>query len=294
MARRTLQSTIVHAPNYFLPVGADKSVTTVHDLSVFRFPETHPIARVRQFERLFEDSLNRATRIITDTETVRCELIEMFNVLPNRITAVALGVSDRFRPLSATELEPPLGKWGLTGSYGLCVSALEPRKKVLELIGAWRRLPIGLRNRLPLVLAGGGGWLNEEIKDQVAAAEAEGWLRNLGHVDEADLPRLYAGARLFIYPSTYEGFGLPPVEAMACGVPAVVADRSCLREVCGEAPKYVDPENDNEFLTTIMESLENEQWRAKAVQCGLNQAAKYTWARCIEDTVAVYRAADLD
>ena len=131
--------------------------------------------------------------------------------------------------------------------------------------------------------------MNERIHDELIAAREEGWLRHLGHVDEVDLPRLYAGAALFVYPSAYEGFGLPPVEAMASGVPVIVSNRSCLPEVCGEAARYVDPDNDNEFLSAIAEGLDNEQWRAEAICRGLHRAKQFTWDRCTEDTVAVYR-----
>jgi glycosyltransferase involved in cell wall biosynthesis len=294
-ARRALRSTVVHAPNYFLPRAAETGIATIHDLSVFHYPETHPKARVEQFERLFGSSLKRAVHFITDTETTRRELIGAFHVPSERVTAIPLGVSSQFRPLDEAATSPSLRNWGLEhGAYGLCVSALEPRKKVLELLAAWRRLPQKLRGRFPLVLAGGSGWRNEHIHEQLAVAAAEGWLRNLGHVDEAELPRLYAGAALFIYPSAYEGFGLPPVEAMASGVPVIVSNRSCLPEVCGEAVGYVDPDDDNEFLSGITEALVNGQWRSEAVRRGLARAAHYTWARCIEDTVAVYRGVNLN
>src|SRR5206468_12439963 len=124
--------------------------------------------------------------------------------------------------------------------------------------------------------------------EQIDDAAAEGWLVHLGYVAEEDLPALYAGAALFIYPSIYEGFGLPPIEAMASGVPVVVANRSCLPEVCGDAVRYVDPDDDNDFLTAIEESLFNSDWRKQAIDRGLKRAAGYTWGRCVRDTVAVY------
>ena len=288
-ARRALRSTLVHAPNYFLPQAANRGIVTVHDLSVFRYPETHPLERVKQFERFFEDSLKRADQIITDTETVRRELIETFNVQPKRVTAVALGVSDQFRPIGHEEIAVTLSGWGLNrAGYGLCVSALEPRKNVSELITAWRRLPQTIRDRFPLVLAGGTGWMNGKIHEQLKSAAAEGWLRHLGHVNEADLARLYAGAALFVYPSAYEGFGLPPIEAMASGVPVIVSNRSCLPEVCGDAARYIDPYDIDGMTISIEESLLDSTWRSAAIQRGLERAAQFTWKRCIEETVEVY------
>jgi alpha-1,3-rhamnosyl/mannosyltransferase len=288
-AARSLRSSVVHSPNYFLPSAAPTGVITVHDLSVFFYPETHPPERVQIFEREFRASLRRSAHIITDTKTIRAELIDQFGVEPEMVTAVPLGVDANFRPHDDDELSPILNSWGLAnGNYGLCVSALQPRKKVRELIRAWRALPLSLRNAYPLVLAGSSGWRNDELQNEIRAAEREGWLRNLGFVDENRLPGLYAGAALFIYPSIYEGFGLPPIEAMASGVPVIVADRSCLPEVCATAACYVDPDDPITFASAIEECLTDSSWRSEATRRGLERAAEFTWDRCIEDTVGIY------
>src|SRR3990170_2024556 len=127
--KRALRSSIVHGPNFFLPAWADTGVITIHDLSVFRYPETHPVERVMALEREFLNSLSRAAHVITDTETVRGELIEMFGVQANMVTAVPLGVESSFRPLSRAVVAPLLEHWGLgPKGDGLCVSTLEPRK----------------------------------------------------------------------------------------------------------------------------------------------------------------------
>jgi len=289
--KQVLRTSLVHGPNYFLPQNADHGVITVHDLSVFRFPESHPAERVKAFELQFIRSLERSLRIITDTETVRRELIDMFAVDPEKVTAVPLGVSPRFRPAGAEAVAGVVEQWGLApGSYGLCVSTQEPRKKIPELIRAWRSLPRSIRDRFPLVLAGGSGWENETLLAEIESAAAEGWVLNLGFVEDAVLPQLYAGAALFVYPSTYEGFGLPPLEAMASGVPVIVANQSCLPEVCGDAARYVDPDDTGGLAAAIHESLCNADWRSETVQRGLNRAAQFTWDRCIEDTVGVYRS----
>ena len=285
-----LHSDLVHGPNYFLPAGAETGVVTIHDLSVFRFPETHPAARVRAFERLFSHSLERACHVITDTETIRQELIETFSVRPETVTAVALGVSDRFRPLSDEAGLEAVRAWDLKPhTYGLCISTLEPRKKILELLSVWRRLPEALRREFPLVLAGGPGWENEAIHNAIETGVAEGWLRHLGFVEEAMLPALYAGAALFVYPSSYEGFGLPPLEAMASGVPVIVSNRSCLPEVCGTAARYIDPDDEDDFASAVRDSLEDAEWRSRAARMGLERASEFSWDRCVNETLAVYR-----
>lgn len=285
---RTLKTSLVHGPNYFLPAGADRGIITVHDLSVFRFPETHPVERVKAFERLFASSMRRAMHVITDTETVRRELMDRFSVRPEMVTSVPLGVSSQFAPARADG--PELRSIGLVqGAYGLCVSALEPRKKILELLSAWRELPKELRAKFPLVLAGGSGWENEALHDEIELGVAEGWLCHLGFVEELKLPALYAGAALFVYPSSYEGFGLPPLEAMASGTPVIVADRSCLPEVCGDAAHYVDPDDEFAFIETLRSALEDEGWRRRASLRGLERAKLFSWSRCVDETLSVYR-----
>ena len=288
--QRALRSSLVHGPNYFLPDFAETGVITIHDLSVFRYPETHPADRVLAFEREFERSLSRAAHVITDTETVRAELIESCSVAPDRVTAVPLGVDPSFRPQSVEQLAPALAKWGLEPrGYGLCVSTLEPRKKISELLASWRALPRATRDSCPLVLCGGAGWRNEALQQQVEAGVAEGWLRHLGFVPEALLPQLYAGAAMFIYPSIYEGFGLPPLEALASGVPVMVSRHSCLPEVCGDAARYFDPDDADGFAFAIEQNLADEKWRAESLQRGLIRARQFSWDRCIDGTVAIYR-----
>lgn len=289
-ARRALRRTLVHGPNYFLPLEAHLGIVTIHDLSVFRHPEMHPVGRLESFEQQFASSVTRAAHVITDTETIRRELIGSFSVPAGKVTAVPLGVDPSFHPMDEREVTDTLAHWGLSpGSYGLSVAAFEPRKKLAELIGAWRRLPDKLRQNCPLVLAGGAGWRNEDLNKEIVSAQSEGWLKHLGFVPEAQLPKLYAGARLFIYPSVYEGFGLPPVEAMASGVPVIVSGRSCLPEVCGDAAKLTDPDDLEGFATAIEASLSSSKWRSEAITRGLDRARSFTWDRCIRDTIAIYR-----
>jgi alpha-1,3-rhamnosyl/mannosyltransferase len=290
--QRSLAGGLVHGPNYFLPGFADAGIITVHDLSVLRFPETHPAERVAAFEREFERSLRRAIHVITDTETVREEVLEAFGLAPAQVTAVHLGVDPAFRPRSAEELRGPLAALGLKpGKYGLSVATLEPRKKIDALVRAWRDLPRRLRDATPLVLAGGSGWRNERLLPLIEQGEAEGWLRRLGYVPEETLPSLYAGSALFAYPSSYEGFGLPPLEAMASGVPAVVARRSCLPEVCGDVPIYVDPDDETSLKQALERALSDSAWRSGAAERGVAHARSFTWNRCVNATLAVYQKA---
>jgi glycosyltransferase involved in cell wall biosynthesis len=287
--RRRLRNDIVHGPNYFLPTQADCGIITVHDLSVFRYPETHPADRIRDFERQFQHSLDRATHVITDSETIRQEVLREFGLDQRNVTAIPLGVSPQFHARPAAEVETELRSFGLvSGKYALCVSTLEPRKKIAELVAAWGALPEPLRRSNPLVLAGAKGWLNDNLHNAISDGVAGGWLKHCGFVRERSLPALYAGASLFVYPSIYEGFGLPPLEAMASAVPVLASDTSCAAEVCGNAAAYANPDDFEGFRSGITRALTDSRWRAEARSKGIERASAFSWEKCVAQTVAVY------
>jgi len=281
---------VFHAPNYFLPPYVENGVATVHDLSVFKFPETHPVERVKQFEKSFRQTLDIASHLITDSEVIRQEVIEFFSWPAERITSVHLGVSSRFAPQSAAALTPALQRYRLNpGGYSLCVSTIEPRKRIDSLLEAYARLSEKKRVAYPLVLVGGKGWRSEHLHELIDKGKIAGWLRYLDFVAEKDLPALYAGANLFVYPSIYEGFGLPVIEAMASGVPVVSSDRSCLPEVAAGAAKLVNPDDSDALAASIREAMTDVEWRRQAVAKGLQVATRYNWVECVKRTVNVYK-----
>lgn len=223
---------LFHGTNFFLPPAAEMGVVTVHDLSVFRFPHLHPEERIRAFEQEFTSSIQRAAHLITPSETIRREVIEDLGIPDAKVTAIPLAADSSYRPRSEEQMGALLDRWGLSfGGYGLSVATIEPRKKLAESLAAWERLPFAVRSRWPLVVVGGRGWVNDPIRRKIAQGVSGAWVRDLGYVPEADLPLLYSGARLLLYPSTYEGFGLPALELMRSGIPLIVAEGSCLVEV---------------------------------------------------------------
>ncbi len=280
---------VFHSPNYFLPPYDGPSVTTVHDLSIYRFPDTHRDAARRYFDLAFDRSLRRAHKVITDSEAVRQELVADFSVPAERVTAIALGVDGTFRPRASAQVQPALDRLGLTpGRYTLSVATLEPRKRLDRLIDAFERLPASVRESYPLVLAGAGGWLNERIKAAIDRGRAQGWLHYLGYVSQADLPSLYAGARAVALISIYEGFGLPVLEAMASGIPVLTSNVSSLPEVAGGAALLVDPDDPAAVKQQLERVLTDEPWRSRAVAAGLSRARELTWDRCAQRTFDVY------
>lgn len=289
MQGRCARGHVFHGPNYFLPDWAEGGVVTVHDLSVFRYPEMHPAERRAHFERRFARSLAIAGHVITDSETVRQEVIDMLTVDPARVTAIPLGVDRIFHPRERDSIASALARFGLEPrGYALCVSTVEPRKRIRELLRAWALLPPAIRSRWPLMVTGGQGWLSDEVGQLMEEGQRAGWVRYLGFVPDDDLPALYAGAALFLYPSVYEGFGLPVAEAMASGVPVLVANASCLPEVTGGAAMLVEPDDADGFARGIEQALTDEGWREAACLRGLDVAAKYDWNACVRETVSVY------
>ena len=292
LQRLRLRSTgqaIYHSPNFFLPPFAGPTVVTVHDLSHHIYPQFHPAARVEYMQRMLPDSLHRASHVITVSESARQDLITHFGHAPDSVTAIPLGAHPAFRPHSASELAPVLAQWGLQAQgYSLYVGTIEPRKNLDRLLDAYAALPEALRLRYPLVMAGSPGWRSDHTHARMARAASAGWLHYLRYVPQADLPTLYAGARLFVYPSLYEGFGLPVLEAMASGVSVVTSNVSSLPEVAGDVALSVHPEDTESLCSYIAQGLQDSSWRARATTAGVERAALFTWKKCLRQTVDVY------
>jgi glycosyltransferase involved in cell wall biosynthesis len=287
---RAFRPHIYHEPNYVAFPFHGPMVSTLHDLSFVHYPETQPRGRLKHLERYLPNTLARAAHIITDSEEVRREAITVFGLDSARITAIHLGVDPGFAPREEAACRAVLASRGLRhGGYALSVGTLEPRKNLAAAIRAFGTLPQRIRGVTPLVIAGQRGWLSGEIERLIHNGEAAGWLRFLGFVSQEELPVIYAGARLFVYPSRYEGFGLPVVEAMASGVPVITSSVSCLPEIAGDAADLVHPDNVDGLRATLARLLEDDARCAELRARGLARAKCFTWNRCAEETVAVYR-----
>jgi glycosyltransferase involved in cell wall biosynthesis len=281
---------VFHGPNYYLPDFGGRSVATIHDLSVFTMPECHPPERVRFMRREVEASLRRASALITDSQFTRQEVAAYFSWPLDRIHAVPLASSGAFHPREKAAIAPLLSQAGLTfGQYSLFASTIEPRKNIRMLLAAYRALPQSTRQAVPLVLIGHEGWRSADIHKDIRVGEREGWVRYLGFVKETDLPLYYAGARLFLYPSLYEGFGLPVLEAMASGVPVICSDEASLPEVGGEAACYVGTLDEMGLTEAIARGIEDDAWHADSSRAALAQAGRFSWSRCAAATAQVYR-----
>lgn len=282
---------VYHEPNY-VPFRVDAPVAiTIHDLSWMRYPQTHPRERVRWLERGVPRAIARADAIIVDAEFTKRELQEAFGVAPSRVSVIPLGVADAFRPRTPAQTRVSLSGFDLAhGRYLLTLGTMEPRKNIAHVLAAYAALPARLRERYPLVVAGARGWRAGVLTRRLQAMSARGEVRFMGHVPDAALPDLYAGAALFVFPSFYEGFGLPPLEAMASGAPVLVSNRASLPEIVGEAGIPIDPDRPEETREAIERVLDDDALRERLSVLGRQRAARFTWEACALGTLGVYRA----
>ena len=283
---------LYHEPNFLAYRFDGPSVITVHDLSWIRYPETHPLVRVRAMDKFFEPGLRQASRVITDSEFVKQELIEVFGIRPEIIHPVLLGADGVFVPQDASETQTVLHGLSLThGHYLLAVGTLEPRKNLQVSLEAYASLPASLRERFPLVLVGMKGWKTSNLEQKLAPMVASGQVRQLGYLSREDLATVMAGATAMVYPSVYEGFGLPPLESMACGVPVIASNVSSIPEVVGDSGLLIAPLDAQALKHKMVQLLEDEVFRGQLADRALARSRLFSWGQCVDQTVDVYQAA---
>ena len=284
------QNYLLHSPNYLLLPFKGKSITTIHDLSFIRYPETHPKERVAILEKELPKSIAQASAIITDSDYIKQEVHEILGIPEDKIHVVPLGVTKKFRPYSKEEYLPVLKNHNLDNvKYILSVATLEPRKNLNSLIDAYLLLPKAVREEYKLVIAGARGWLSKNLFLRIEALVKRGDIISLGYIDNADLPYIYSGSHGFALPSLYEGFGLPVLEAMAAGVPVLTSTSSSLPEVAAGAAILTNAHDIECISSGLLKLIEDEQWRKQAIIKGLARAQEYTWEKCINRTVEVYK-----
>lgn len=280
---------LYHEPNILPQRYAGPTVITVHDLSCFDHPETHPADRVAIMHRELPRAIEQADHIIVISEATRRAVQQRFAVPDARLSVTLLAAHPNFAPRPAASLQAALAKLDLQpGGYLLSVGTLEPRKNLTTLFQAYSALPDSLRQRYPLAVVGMPGWHTDQLMSSARQLVERGELRFLGYVDDAVLPLLYAGAAAFAYPSRYEGFGLPPLEAMASGVPVLVSDVTSLPEVVGDAGVRVGPDDVDAMRDGLRRLLEDRDYAAQLAQQGLARAQGFSWEKCARETRAVY------
>jgi alpha-1,3-rhamnosyl/mannosyltransferase len=279
---------VYHEPNYVPARSSVPTLTTIFDLSPLR-PEWHPADRVRWFERGLEVIRRQCVHFFAITEAARREIITTLGLPPTRVTHTPLGIRDGLRPLEESAVRPALDALGLPASYLLHVGTLEPRKNLRTLLQAYCDLPAALRERCPLVLAGGWGWNTQKLADYYHETARHRNVIHLGYVPEASLAALYNGARALVFPSLYEGFGLPIVEMLACGGAVLASTADAVAEVAGRQAHLIDPHDLPGWRDAISRVITDNGWHAYLRQGSIERSRRYSWERCAAETMRVYR-----
>ncbi|MEO7985553.1 MAG: glycosyltransferase family 1 protein [Gemmatimonadales bacterium] len=283
---------VLHSPHYTTPLRhAASSVVTFCDMTFVLHPDLHQAVKRWFFPAMMRMSARRADRLIAISESTRDDLVRMWDVDPARIAAIPLAADSGYRPRSAEEVASACGKYGLhPGSYALYVGVLEPRKNVDLLVEAFGRVAAGMPG-IDLVIAGRKGWMYDQIFAQVARLGLQQRVRFTGYVPNEDLPALYTGARLFAYPSRYEGFGLPVLEAMSCGTPVITTNVSSMPEVAGDGAVLVPPDDLDALAGALLRVSSDSALRDTLACHGLERAKAFSWERCARETVQQYERA---
>ncbi|MEO8601335.1 MAG: glycosyltransferase family 1 protein [bacterium] len=280
---------LFHATAYAVPrTWHVPVVLTVHDLTLLRHPELGTAALCRSVRRSAADA-PRARLVIADSQATQRDLVELCDVPESRIRVVPLGVATDFvrQPAEVARAEVRT-RFGLSEPYLLHVGTHEPRKNLPRLIAAYARLRAGNAAPPQLVLAGAPGWGAAAIDDAIARSGVAARIARLGRVAPAALPALYAAAEAFVFPSLYEGFGLPLLEAMACGTPVIASGTAALAEVAGDAALLVDPADVEGLAAAMARLLDDPALRHRLADAGARRAAGYTWEHTARRTLAVY------
>jgi alpha-1,3-rhamnosyl/mannosyltransferase len=285
---------LFHGTNYEVPLwGGATRVLTVHDLSLLSHPETHERRRVWRARRRLPLMALAADAVVTPTEAVRREVCARLRVSPSKVFAVHEAARECFRPLEGSEAAAALGELGIDGGeFLLAVGTIEPRKNLATLVRAFEEV---LRERpssaLRLVVAGGRGWLSGPLFESIEKSPARGRVVLAGYVSDEQLCALYSACTAFVYPSLYEGFGLPPLEAMSCGAPVLAGDTPAVAEVSGGAARLFDPRDATQLARVILELLDDYTARRALSEAGLRRAAQFSWQRTARMTLDVYAEA---
>lgn len=280
---------LYHEPN-FVPIRTHlPSVVTVHDLSVVHHPDWHPADRVEFHQRHFRQGLALARHVVVVSEHVRREVLAQFGLPSNRVTTIHNGIDDRFQPQPPAVIETVQRKLGLPPRYMLAVGTIEPRKNIRTLLRAFCDLPPDEQASCPLVLAGGWGWKSNLERELYESEARHRGAIHLGYVADSDLPALYSGAAALFYPSYYEGFGLPPLEMLACGGIVVASTAAAVREVVGGHALLLDPDDTDRWRNTMRCVIRTPDVLDRYRRGGIAHARRFTWTLAARRTHEVYR-----
>lgn len=289
---------VLFVPSHVLPlVRPPRSIVTIHDLGYLSFPRAHTRARWLELHLTTLWNTRAASRIIAISHATKADLVRRYAVHPDKISVIHHGLSPDFCPIPSQQQRAAIcARYGIAaaGGYLLYVGTIQPRKNLVRLIDAFAQAASASPTvrSLQLVIAGKTGWLSRQIEQRASDAGIAGQVHFPGYVADADLPALLSGALAFVFPSLYEGFGMPVLEAMACGTPVLTSSTSSLPEVAGDAALLVDPHDSRAIADGLRQLVEDGALRERLRERGLAHAARFTWDRAAQETLRVLSGAE--
>lgn len=280
---------LLHSTDFIPPLrGAKRHIITVHDLTFLRYPQYLTADSRRYYNDQIGRAVAQADHILSVSHATKADLVQMLNVPEAKISVQWHGVEPAFRPLLPEATRTRLSALGLPKSYILHVGTWEPRKNLLGLAQAYQQLQTQHPETPPLLFVGRVGWFYETMRAEIDALQLGDALIWRDNITDIDLPTVYNGAELAVTTSFYEGFGMPALEAMACGVPVAVCNRSSLPEVVGDVGITFNPDDPNDIANALYHALTDAGWRNDAIASGIIRAHTFTWEQCVTDILAAY------
>lgn len=281
-------------PNFVIwPISSEERCwSVIYDVSYIEYPEYSDKKNREYLKSFVGKTVDRSEKIITISENAKNEIEKYYPNSSGKITIISPAVDhEEYYPRKIDEVKRIKSKFKITKEYILYTGTLEPRKNIVGLLNAYSELPKNIRDNFQLVLAGGKGWLDEEIEAKLNDLKDLNIIRT-GYVEDQDLPALYSGATVFVYPSFYEGFGMPPLEAMACGTPVITSNNSSLPEVVGDAGIMVDAKDTKTLTKNIEKVLKSKKLQAEMTKKGIKQAKKFSWEKSAKKLYGLIQSID--
>ena len=272
-------------PNFIPNVNIKSkfTVTSVHDFSFLHHKEFHPKERIEYFQKYFFENIKKSDLIITGSEFIKKEILNHIDIDKSKVKVVYHGIDHNvFKKYDEIDLSINLPK-----NFLLCVGSLEPRKNLYRLLKSYELLPKYIKEEYKLVLVGFSGWENSEILEIIN--KNKNYIHYLGYVTNEELAMIYNLAKIFIYPSLYEGFGLPPIEAMACGVPVITSENSPMQEVCKDYATYINPYEIDDIVSKLKFLIENEKYRSDKSTDAIQHVQSFTWEKSATEHSKIFK-----
>lgn len=285
---------LLFSPCFLVPlICPSRSMITIHDLTHVVFPEKHKAKHLFIYNTLLPHSIKSSNKIIAVSQNTKQDIIKIFNIPEEKVTVIYESANDIFKPVKGSEsISKIKRKYGIPSKYILFVGTIEPRKNLIRLIEAFNLVKTRKNINYKLVIVGKKGWMYEDVFNSIKELGLENEIVFTDYIPEKDLVYIYNGADIFVYPSLYEGFGLPPLEAMSCGVPVVTSNTSSLPEVVGKAAVLIDPYDVKQLSDAIYWVLTNRGLRENLIGNGLRRARLFSWQKAARELSSVFNGSE--